>query len=122
MPWWKRSRRAVRSVAIQVRRSTPATVAHPGETPTHPSATLPPCPRAATTDGVRRAGRYTRPVPLQPCSVQTGPRPPRSGPKGGQLAMRAYELMVILDGDLEDQDAQAWVKTISDQIKAAGGS
>jgi small subunit ribosomal protein S6 len=36
--------------------------------------------------------------------------------------MRAYELMVILDGDLEDQDAQAWVTTISDQIKAAGGS
>ena len=36
--------------------------------------------------------------------------------------MRAYELRVILDGDLEDQDAQAWVKTITDQIKAAGGS
>lgn len=36
--------------------------------------------------------------------------------------MRAYELMVILDGDLEDQDAQTWVKTISNQITARGGS
>ena len=36
--------------------------------------------------------------------------------------MRAYELMVILDGDLDDQDAQAWVKTIAGQITAQGGT
>ena len=36
--------------------------------------------------------------------------------------MRAYELMVILDGDLDEPVAQAWVKTITDQIAAAGGA
>ena len=30
--------------------------------------------------------------------------------------MRAYELMVILDGELEDQVAQGWVKTIAEGI------
>jgi small subunit ribosomal protein S6 len=36
--------------------------------------------------------------------------------------MRAYELMVILDGSLEEPDAQAWVTTITDGITAAGGT
>ncbi|MBI4933711.1 MAG: 30S ribosomal protein S6 [Actinobacteria bacterium] len=36
--------------------------------------------------------------------------------------MRAYELMVIIEGDLEEPAAQAWVKTISDGITKAGGS
>jgi len=36
--------------------------------------------------------------------------------------MRAYELMVILEGDLDEQVAQGWVKTISDGITKAGGS
>ena len=36
--------------------------------------------------------------------------------------MRAYELMVILDGDLDDTAAQAWVKTIVDGITKAGGT
>jgi small subunit ribosomal protein S6 len=36
--------------------------------------------------------------------------------------MRAYELMVILDGDLEDPVAQGWVKTITSGITTAGGS
>jgi len=36
--------------------------------------------------------------------------------------MRAYELMVILDGDLEETAAQAWVKTVTDAIAKAGGS
>jgi small subunit ribosomal protein S6 len=35
--------------------------------------------------------------------------------------MRAYELMVIIDGSLEEPVAQAWTKTLSDQITAAGG-
>ena len=35
--------------------------------------------------------------------------------------MRAYELMVIFDGDLDEPAAQAWVKTITDQIAARGG-
>jgi small subunit ribosomal protein S6 len=36
--------------------------------------------------------------------------------------MRAYELMVILDGDLDDQVAQDRVKAISGQIAAHGGT
>ena len=36
--------------------------------------------------------------------------------------MRAYELMVIIDGDLDDTAAQAWVKTITDGITKAGGT
>ena len=36
--------------------------------------------------------------------------------------MRAYELMVIIDGDVDDPKAQGWVKTVTDGIVAAGGS
>jgi small subunit ribosomal protein S6 len=36
--------------------------------------------------------------------------------------MRAYELMVIVDGSLEDGPAQQWVSTVSKAIAAAGGS
>ena len=36
--------------------------------------------------------------------------------------MRAYELMVIIDGDVDDPKAQTWVKTVTDGISAAGGS
>ena len=36
--------------------------------------------------------------------------------------MRAYELMVIIDGDVEDPKAQAWVKTVTEAITTAGGS
>ena len=36
--------------------------------------------------------------------------------------MRAYELMVIIDGDLEDTKAQARVKSITDWITEAGGT
>ena len=35
--------------------------------------------------------------------------------------MRAYELGVIVAGDVEEPAAQAWVKTLSAQIVAAGG-
>lgn len=35
--------------------------------------------------------------------------------------MRAYELMVILDGDLEDTPARAWIATVTDGITKAGG-
>ena len=35
--------------------------------------------------------------------------------------MRAYELMVIFDGDLDEPAAQAWIKTVTDQIAARGG-
>lgn len=35
---------------------------------------------------------------------------------------RAYELMVIIDGDLEDTPARAWIKSITDSIAAAGGA
>jgi small subunit ribosomal protein S6 len=36
--------------------------------------------------------------------------------------MRAYELMVIIDGDVDDPKAQTWIKTVSDGITAAGGT
>ena len=36
--------------------------------------------------------------------------------------MRAYELMVILSGDLDEPVAQGWTKSISDSITKAGGS
>jgi small subunit ribosomal protein S6 len=36
--------------------------------------------------------------------------------------MRAYELMVILDGGIDDAAAQGWVKSISEQIAGKGGS
>jgi small subunit ribosomal protein S6 len=35
--------------------------------------------------------------------------------------MRAYELMVILDGDLDEPVAQGWLKTIDEAITAKGG-
>ena len=36
--------------------------------------------------------------------------------------MRAYELMVIVDGDVEDAQAQSWTKVVTDGIAKAGGS
>ena len=36
--------------------------------------------------------------------------------------MRAYELMVIVDGDVDDTKAQSWVKTVTEGIEAAGGT
>ncbi|MEN9504137.1 MAG: ribosomal protein [Actinomycetota bacterium] len=35
---------------------------------------------------------------------------------------RAYELMVIINGDLDDTPARAWIKSITDSITAAGGT
>src|SRR3954464_4510038 len=71
-----------------------------------------------------RVATDTLPASHSPCPV-TGPRaghePP--GPKGGSSRMmRAYELMVIIDGDVEDPKAQSWVKTVTDGIEAAGGT
>lgn len=36
--------------------------------------------------------------------------------------MRAYELMVIVDGDVEENDAHGWIRSITESITAAGGS
>ena len=36
--------------------------------------------------------------------------------------MRAYELMVIIDGDVDDPKAQSWIKTVTEGIAAAGGT
>ena len=36
--------------------------------------------------------------------------------------MRAYELMVIVDGDVDDPKAQSYVKMVTDEIGKAGGS
>jgi small subunit ribosomal protein S6 len=35
--------------------------------------------------------------------------------------MRAYELMIIIDGDVDDPKAQAFMKTVTDGVAAAGG-
>ena len=35
--------------------------------------------------------------------------------------MRAYELAVIVHGDQEEPAAQQWIKTVTQQIQAAGG-
>ncbi|MBU3689524.1 MAG: 30S ribosomal protein S6 [Acidimicrobiales bacterium mtb01] len=35
--------------------------------------------------------------------------------------MRGYELMIILDGSLEEPVAQQWVATVTKAVKAAGG-
>jgi len=35
--------------------------------------------------------------------------------------MRAYELMVIADGDLEENNVEATVRRVQEQIKAKGG-
>ena len=35
--------------------------------------------------------------------------------------MRAYELMVIVDGDLEENNVEGSVRRVQDQIKARGG-
>ena len=34
---------------------------------------------------------------------------------------RGYELMVIIDGDVDDPKAQAWMKTVTDGVSSAGG-
>ena len=34
---------------------------------------------------------------------------------------RAYEMMVIVDGDVDEPQAQAWTKKVADGVNAAGG-
>ena len=34
---------------------------------------------------------------------------------------RAYEMMVIIDGDVDDPKAQSWMKTITDGVESVGG-
>jgi small subunit ribosomal protein S6 len=36
--------------------------------------------------------------------------------------MRAYELLVFIDGDVDDPKAQSYTKMVSDEITKAGGS
>jgi small subunit ribosomal protein S6 len=36
--------------------------------------------------------------------------------------MRAYEMMIILDGDLEESAAHDWLRTVTDAVTKAGGS
>jgi len=35
--------------------------------------------------------------------------------------MRAYEMMIIIDGDVDDPKAQAFMKTVADGVATAGG-
>ena len=36
--------------------------------------------------------------------------------------MRAYELMVIISGNLDESTAHGWLKTVSASVKSAGGN
>ena len=36
--------------------------------------------------------------------------------------MRGYELMVIVSGDLEEQSARGWIKTITEAVAGVGGA
>ena len=63
-------------------------------------------------------------------AVHIGPAPqgaPRTfiivwGSEGRVKRMnRAYELMIIIDGDVEDPKAQAWMKTVTEAVTTAGG-
>ncbi len=36
--------------------------------------------------------------------------------------MRAYELMVILDGDLDEPVAQGWIGSMTESVKKVGGA
>ncbi len=36
--------------------------------------------------------------------------------------MRAYELMIIIDGDVDDPKAQSWMKHVTEGVDAAGGA
>src|SRR3982751_1935477 len=73
----------------------------------------------AGRSGGRRAASLSR--SRSPAPSGDGAPAARSGPKGGRSPMRAYELMLILDGDLDEPAAQAWTKTVADQVAARGG-
>ena len=47
--------------------------------------------------------------------------PRRLGTEGSSHVMRAYELMVIISGDLDENAAHGWLKTISSSITSVGG-
>jgi small subunit ribosomal protein S6 len=47
---------------------------------------------------------------------------PARDPEGEIRLMRPYEMMVIIDGDVDDPKAQAWMKTVSEGVAAAGGT
>ncbi|MCY4193484.1 MAG: 30S ribosomal protein S6 [bacterium] len=55
--------------------------------------------------------------PLPRCS---GPRPV-PGPQGGEFAVRAYELMIILSAGVEEPDVGARIEQVSENIEAHGG-
>ncbi len=46
----------------------------------------------------------------------------RLGTEGSSHVMRAYELMVIISGDLDENTAHGWLKNISASVTAAGGT
>lgn len=73
------------------------------------------------TDEVHRsAGTLARSISTLPLR---GPRNPGSESEGRPTQnMRAYELMIIIDGSLDEPAAQKWVDTITKGVKAAGGT
>jgi len=47
---------------------------------------------------------------------------PLARTEGSYHAMRAYELMLIVNGSLEDSVAHSWINTVTKSIEGAGGT
>jgi ribosomal protein S6 len=85
---------------------------------------VPPC--GGRTDKVGTPSRVHIGPSILPCP--TPGLPPRSRHQASwgirreeTRMMRAYEMMIIIDGDVDDPKAQAWMKTVTDGVSAAGG-
>src|SRR4029453_5275988 len=86
----------------------------------HPVSVTPPWHHRGCEE-IRR-GPLQFPSPYSPCSAHAGPRPRVGSEGGGALAMRAYELMVIIDAELEDEVIDATVKRIADMLGQRGAT
>ena len=67
---------------------------------------------------------HIHPAPSTPRTARWGHGPVRRSQSEGSALrmMRAYELMVIIDGDVDDPKAQSYTKLVVDEIDKAGGS
>jgi len=63
--------------------------------------------------------RYATQVTYSPCPL--GGPGIVLGSEGRSHAMRAYELMVIISGKLDESAAHSWIKTISASVAGVGG-
>ena len=70
---------------------------------------------------MRWVPRLRSPIQSKPCSAFGG-APALPDPEGGDDSlMRAYELMVIVDGTADDAGVDAAVKRIGEQVQAKSG-